>query len=178
MTYDNFERDEDFLTDGCDPRFLITTAIEQSKNIQICNLKFETLATIIQSDPAGRKYLRLAEPFLIRDFATNAIDELGRTVYTLPDLATLPVVSIVDYVLGLKYYVEFSDCCIGIDVAINYESAGKKLRQQRELKSVYSRSIFDKIAILIVDKEWDSQILESQLKTVVESKEIIQIIDL
>ena len=178
LTYDNFERNEDSLTDEYESKHSIATAIEQSKNIQTYDFESSVLVEAIHSSPVGRKYLRLAEPFLIGEFATDSIDELGRKVYTLPSLDTLPSVTLLDYVLGLKYYIKFSGCCIGIDVAISLVQSGKKLRQKRELESVYSTLKFDRIVIFRTSTEFNVQTLESQLKTVVKSNNFIQIMDI
>ena len=149
---------------GYNPEQSIATAIEQSKNIQVCDFESSVLVEAIQGSPVGRKYLRLAEPFLICEFAADSIDELGRKVYT--------------YVLGLKHYIELSGCYIGIDVAFSLEQSGKKLRQKRELESVYSTLKFDRIVILCLTTDFIPQTLEFQLKTVVKSNELIQIINL
>jgi hypothetical protein len=178
LTYDNFERDEDSFTGGYDPEQSIATAIEQSKNVQTCDLESSVLVEAIQGSPVGRKYLRLAEPFLICEFAADSIDKLGRKVYTLPSLDTLPSVTLLDYVLGLKYSVTLSACQIGIDVAFSLEQSGKKLRQKRELESVYSILKFDRIVILCLTTDFTPQTLESQLKTVVKFNNLIQIINL
>ena len=177
LTYDNFEPDEDSLTDGYESEHSIATAIAQSKNIQTYDFESSVLVEAIHSSPVGRKYLRLAEPFLICEFAADSIDELGRKVYTLPSLDTLPSVTLLDYVLGLKYYIKFSGCCIGVDVALSLDQAGKKLRQKRELERLYSTLKFDRIVILRLATEFNAQTLESQLKTVVKSNDLIQIVD-
>jgi hypothetical protein len=163
---------------GYNPEQSIATAIEQSKNIQVCDFESSVLVEAIQGSPVGRKYLRLAEPFLICEFAADSIDELGRKVYTLPSLNTLPSITLLDYVLGLKHYIELSGCYIGIDVAFSLEQSGKKLRQKRELESVYSTLKFDRIVILCLTTDFIPQTLEFQLKTVVKSNELIQIINL
>lgn len=178
MTYDIFERNEDASINEYSFEYSIGTAIARNKNIQTFDFESLALVQVIQSSPVGRKYLRLAEPFLIREFATDSIDELGRKVYTLPSLDTLPSVSILDYVLGLDYCVNFSGCCIGIDAALSLEQAGKKLRQKRELELVYSVLNFDRIVVVRSTTEFSSQTLESQLKTVVESSDLVYIISL
>jgi hypothetical protein len=177
LTYDISERNEDAAINGYSSEYSIGTAIEQSRNIQTFNFESSALVQVIQGSPVGRKYLRLAEPFLIREFATDLIDELGRKVYTLPSLDTLPSVSILDYVLGLDHCLNFSGCCIGIDIALSLEQAGKKLRQKRELELVYSALNFDRIVVVRSTTEFSSQNLESQLKAVVKSNDLIQIVD-
>ena len=78
----------------------------------------------------------------------------------------------------IKHYIELSGCYIGIDVAFSLEQSGKKLRQKRELESVYSTLKFDRIVILCLTTDFIPQTLEFQLKTVVKSNELIQIINL
>ncbi len=180
LTYDDFNRDNDYLIvrhDSNESIDLIGNAIAHSKNIQ--NFEFQSLALseAIQGSPVGKKYLRLAEPFLIGEFASNLTDELNRQVYILPSLDKLPSVTLLDYVLGLEYCVKFSGCCIGIDIAVSPEQAGKKLRQKRELERVYSSLHLDRIVILCLKTGFDSLALEHQLEKVVKCDNLIQIID-
>lgn len=145
---------------------LLATAIHQSKRIHTWDIEPKVLAEAIFNDPAGKKHLKIAEPFLVREFAEISIDELGRKSFTLPLLHDLPAVTILDRVLGLDYCIEFFGYRIGIDVTVNPLMEVKKLRKKRELASVYSHLGFEKIMILVVNNTFDSQLLEAKLKLI------------
>jgi hypothetical protein len=164
MSY-NFDQDRDYIN-GYAAECLLAGAIQQSKKIHTWDIESQVLAEAISRDPAGRKHLNIAEPFLVKEFAEISIDEIGRKSFTLPALIDLPAVTILDRVLGLDYCVKFFGYQIGIDVTVDPNTEVKKLRKKRELASVYSHLGFDKIVILIVNNTFDSQVLEAKLKLV------------
>ena len=164
MSYD-FDRDDDQIN-GYAAECLLASAVQVSKKIHTWNIEPLVLAKAILADPAGKKHLKIAEPFLVREFAEISIDELGRKSFTLPILSDLPAVTSLDRVLGLDYCIEFFGYRIGIDVTVNPNAEAKKLRKKRELASVYSSLGFDKIVILVVNNTFDSQLLEAKLKLV------------
>lgn len=159
------DRDDDRIN-GYAAECFLAAAIHQSKRIYAWDIEPQFLADVISNDPAGKKHLKIAEPFLVQEFAEISIDELGRKSFTLPLLHELPAVTILDRVLGLDYCVEFFGYRIGIDVTVNPSTEVKKLRKKRELASVYSRLGFDKIVILVVNNTFDSQVLEAKLKLI------------
>ena len=159
------DRDDDRIN-GYAAECLLAAAIHQSKRIHAWDINSQALAEAISGDPAGRKHLKIAEPFLVKEFAEISIDELGRKSFTLPVLKDLPAVTILDRVLGLDYCVEFFGYRIGIDVTVNPNTEVRKLRKKRELASVYSHLGFDKIIILVVNETFDFQVLEAKLKLV------------
>jgi hypothetical protein len=168
LAHDNFEREDDNELEGYAPEYWLANAIQHSNMIHLLNLAAEDLAKAIESDPAGRKHLRIAEPFLATEFDKGATDERGRKFLILPSIVELPTVTTLDYILGLNDCVEFLGCRIGIGITTkeSLSSIGKKLRKKRELANVYSKLGFDKIVILVATSTFDPKVLESELKTV------------
>jgi hypothetical protein len=166
MTYDRFDHNDDEQINGYAAECLFANAVQKSKKIHTYDFNSQVLASAIESDSAGRKHLRIAEPFLVKEFAEISVDEIGRKSFALPLLKDLPAVTILDRILGLDFCIEFFGYRIGVDVTVNADAEGNKFRKKRELANVYTKLGFDRIVILIIDKTFNSQELESKLKII------------
>jgi hypothetical protein len=171
MSDNKFDRDDDEKINGYAAECMLDNAIQRSKKIHAYDFDSEVLASAIESDPAGLKHFEIAKPFLSAEFAVISVDERGRKLPVLPTLNVLPAIAVIDYALGLDCCLEVFGYRIGIDVTVNPNSITKKLRKKRELTNVYKKLRFDKIVILVVENTFDSQVLESSIKTVKNSNE-------
>jgi hypothetical protein len=165
MSYCDFGKDRDRLN-GYAAECCLATAVNRSKKISPVNFSGSEIANTIRADAGGLKHLKLALPFLLDEFAESTIDNNGRMAFVLPDLAELPTVTVIDYVLGLDCCIDFFGYRIGIDITVNPSAIAKKLRKKSELKNVYTRLNFDRMVILLVNDSFDAHALESKLKVI------------
>jgi hypothetical protein len=174
MTYSDYDSDSEYRINGYAAEMMLHKAILDSKKTHLVNLDGSVLADAIEGDWAGLKYLRLAEPQLISEFGSfNRID--GRSFYAVPELKDLPQVTILDYVLGVDYLVNYAGHIIGVDATVNASAVVSKLRKKRELGRVFAALGVDKTLVLVVTKEFDTKNLHDVFREVIRSSDLHQI---
>ncbi len=166
MTYG--DSDSENRLNGYAAEMNLHRAILDSKKTNFIDLDGSFLADAIESDWAGLKHLKSAEINLIEEF--GVFEQIGgRSFLTIPDLKDLPQVTILDYVLGVDYLINYAGYIVAIDVTVNVNSVAKKLRKKRELTRVFMTLGVDKTLILVANESFDVEDLHDVLKEVVRS---------
>jgi hypothetical protein len=168
MTYSDYDSDSENRLNGYAAEMNLHRAILDSRKTHFVDLDGSFLADVIESDWAGLKHLKSAEINLIEEFGMfKQID--GKDFFTAPDLKDLPQVTVLDYVLGVDYLVNYAGHIVAIDATVNASSVAKKLRKKRELTRVFTTLGVDKTLILVVTESFDAENLHDVLREVVKS---------
>jgi hypothetical protein len=168
MTYSDYDSDSENRINGYAAEMNLHRAILDSRKTNFVDLSGSFLAEAIESDWAGLKHLKSAEIKLIEEFGVfKQIN--GKAFLTAPDLKDLPQVTVLDYVLGVDYLVNYAGHIIAIDATVNASSVAKKLRKKRELTRVFAALQVDKTLILVVSDNFDTENLHDVLREVIRS---------
>jgi|GEM_PF-2658659 len=153
----------------------LNKAAAESRKIH--SVKLENVIAKCKISQVGRRHYESAFSFLCEDYGNISFE--GNKRVSVLDESAVPEGIAADLILGLDVVISFLGYTIGIDITVNENSTGRKLKKKQSLSDVYKKDFeIDFTIILIATERFTSTDLETLLKQAIKDGSDCQILSI